>query len=213
MKKLLLILLCLPMMFSCGIENNKNLEIPDFGFEHADSQMGLSYYVHYYKPKLIGWSENGKIAYSYTQEHTEDGYELGEQIVIQSMITDEKIVSIWISDSDGDSEEKIELLLSQHNIDGKGLGNLHKTAYVDEFKIVFDKEELLIQGGEIEDWMCHKIISSNLEGNIYFSGYFKSPYENRIAIGLIHYYTFEEEDYFTINFFGCDLNKDSFDCK
>ena len=218
MKKLLLILLCLPMIGSGQVKNpksKKSLKAIDFGFELADSKKRFSYYVHYAEPKLIGWSKEGDIAYSYDSPIDHGATELAESIVIRSMITNKVIASSYILHSDDNRNDKTREFLAKYKIDNSGLGELNKSAYVDDLKIVLDDEVLSVQGKWVSSfYWCQKNILLDSESEyIYFSGYFKSPYDNIIAIALINFHSIEEEDYFDVNFYGCDLNIKTFDCE
>ena len=198
-------------------KSKKSLQKIDFGFELADSKKRLSSYVDYLEPKLIGWSKEGNIAYSYDYPIDPGFTELEEMIVIKSMITNEVIASYYIHHSDYNRNDKTRKFLETYKIDNSGLGELNKSPYVDNLKIVFGDELLSVQGKFVSNfYWCQKNIlleTYSYSEDIYFSGYFKSPYDNIIAIALVNFYRIEEEDYFSVNFYGCDLNIKTFDCE
>ena len=227
MKKLLLILLCVPLITIS--QDYKTLEVIDAEY---NTSMGTNFPD--FSP--IGWSKNGEFAYQIIIHQGGIGL-VENSIYVISTKTDQVLDSINLIDWenwDGSINphtkgKEINRILSKYNIDDNKEIEFYSKNTIEDFSIFLDEKYTTTQDycgcSECSD-VEYKIIVDNkilgdkmvtygsehcLNVGLGIEGYIISPFEERILIILSGSHNgFEsEEDYF-INFFGCSLDPSTF---
>ena len=232
MKKLLLLLLCLPMIgFGQNISNFKTF---DLGINIVG---GWDDVVPLFTP--IGWSKNGKFAYHNAMCDDMCGCCTNELIIFNSIL-DENIEYLDFVEIEGDADienvftkDSIEIknILTQNNIVYGNMGQFIKSSKIDDYNIVLDQKKVLDKYDDEWDLknsfdleyklmvgnnnigyktVSQDVINDNFQ-RLQYLGYIKSPFENRILIlfsncnlGIENTYTY------SLYIFGCNLNLKTF---
>ena len=212
MKKTL-ILLCFPIfLFSQKTYNFPNSY--DFEIERFDLEYNWgSNYANLYP---VGWSNDGKIAYLSTILYPEGLGAFVSSFIIQDMKTDEIIEVVYFdefADEINIKEEwfnnsKIHDLLNYHKIKNEGFGEINFSSFTSSFKILFEKKSENYELSAYYGQDSSKVISYfQSDESMFYGGFFKSPYEERIAILIIvRSAGFEGEQDFDFNFYGKKLD-------
>ena len=232
MKKLLLLLIVIPLTFFG--QSNNNLPIIDLDIaiepEEGDDTPNFDV-IPIFKP--IGWNKEGKFAYQITKCDDMCGC-CTDYICISSIITDRVIDIIHggeqsqKSDSYKDSINEINLLLSKYRIEKTGFGELIHSNKINQYDIVFKQNEItnydeyndeytileytiLVGNNKIGFKKISEGIAEEPLGDLNYIGYFKYPFENRILI-LFTSATWGEEEtnWHTLHFVGCSLDRRTF---
>ena len=233
MKKLLLLLIVIPLTFFG--QSNNNLPIIDLGIDIAEDEDNTRWdVIPIFKP--IGWNKEGKFAYQITKCDDMCGC-CTDYICIRSIITDRVIEEIHLgeqsqkSDSYKDSINEIKeinLLLSKYRIEKTGFGELIHSNKINQYDIVFKQNEItnydeynyeytileytiLVGNNKIGFKKISEGIVEEPLGDLNYIGYFKYPFENRILI-LFTSATWGEEEtnWHTLHFVGCSLDRRTF---
>ena len=240
MKKLLLLLLLIPLTF---FGQNNNLPIIDLDIaiepEEGDDTPNFDV-IPIFRP--IGWNKDGEFAYKITKCDDMCGCCI-DYICIRSIITDKVIDAIdfgEISDHVNkidfgehrhvpyqDSTNKVNLMLSKHKIQKTGFGKLIHSDKINQYDIILKENKLknyesygwgretrytmLVGNDKIGFKKISEGIAEEPLGDLNYIGYFKYPFENRILI-LFTSATWEEEEtnWHTLHFVGCSLDRRTF---
>jgi len=235
MKKLLLLLLCIPLISLSQIFtepstlNLIDVEIDEYG--------GHGTNLPIFAP--IGWSNDGVFAYQRVKCDGGCGC-CTNYISIASAKTDKEIGKINLLSGDWDPDEsswnenqkEIDRVLSKYNIQNTGFGEFYRSYRIDNFEIIFSKNIIVCAesdyNGEYgEEYVNHyrlligndnigyKKVTSGTQDcgsfGLSFEGYFISPFEDRILIVLSSYSLgYEAEEDYDLHFYGCSLNLSTF---
>jgi hypothetical protein len=234
MKKLLLLLIVIPLTFFG--QSNNNLPIIDLDIaiepEEGDDTPNFDV-IPIFRP--IGWNKDGEFAYKITKCDDMCGCCI-DYICIRSIITDEVIDAIdfgEISDHVNkidfgehrhvpyqDSTNKVNLMLSKHKIQKTGFGKLIHSDKVNQYDIILKQNNWMQSRSEYTILIGNNKIGSKRvsEGvvewplaDLNYIGYFKYPFENRILIlfsSVIDGHA--ETNWHTLHFVGCSLDPKTF---
>ena len=178
--------------------------------------------------ELIGWSRTGLLAYRYIN----DGGGYGGMIsnfVVMNIITDEIIEQdYFFFDNYGkgfdDYKKKWNLLLERHNIVGRvdnpnaaitgntfsefPLGNydcwFEFTELFDDYQIIYEWN-LIIGNESVHKIITHQTTDGFILVRLLIMGYFRSPFEDRIAVFVSSGSSRSGDVYFTPMLFGCNI--------
>ena len=232
MKKLFLLLLCVPLISLSQIFtepttlNLIEVELDEFGYGGNLPIFGP-----------IGWSKDGIFAYQMTYCDGGCGC-CSNEINVVSAKTDKGIDGIHLpSDENGsiesswnEKQKEIDKVLLKYNIRNTGFGEFYKSNKIGDFEIIFSKniiecpDDGWIYGAEYEnhykllignDNIGYKKVTSGTQDcgsfGLSFKGYFISPFEERILIVLSSYSLgYEAEEDYDLHFYGCSLNPSTF---
>ena len=234
MKKLLLLLLCTPLIgfgqgiYPYGYEKGSIL-VNDYGDTiytitknedglikdcyHLESGCCEGCWVQCPVIKLLGWSRKGLVAYIIHSVDWED-----DHLIIQDARSDKVLVEI----SDPDPENIISEL-NKYNIINNRLSKYYSKIPEYEIDLIINKGLVDYDDCMGEDISYKLEVSNKLYGHKTISqghldcvvnwgvfGYFKSPFENRILV--LFYYVPEviETEYHYIKCFGSSLEPSTF---
>jgi len=234
MKKLLLILLCVPLI--------------GFGQNWAGD-----YYTNW---SVLGWSMDGHVALFESHEYDMIGG-CRYRIIIQNMKTDKVVDELILQDITSDGIEleeyqcdsvyliryydiKIKSLYKKYNIIEYYNNKFHQDNMINNYyEIIFESKDTPVPDSleEYDDyngcelyWCGNRPIDYSLTiknsskkskiltkgtdwctSNIYYVGYFKSPFEPRILMVIYSKESDASEMYYsTYRFIGCSLNPSTF---
>ena len=198
-KKILFLLLCFPI-YLFGQHNYQEPKDFDLDMEIFDVYFSVFDYSYFPSFSPIGWSKDG--CFAFREAH---GGEMccDDNIQVFNTITDEyldlvSIASVGAGDYSSWAQKKdtINQLLHRYRINDSKIGKFNTSPYINDFKIVLGKENSsfnLSLESKMPDTSLI-IVEKEFEEDIFFVGYFLSPFENRIAILLIEAYTEEGEE-------------------
>jgi hypothetical protein len=231
MKKLILLLLCFPLIgsgqgiYPYGYEKGSIL-VNDYGDTiytitknenglikdcyHLESGCCEGCWVQCPVIKLLGWSRKGLVAYIIHDWNYDN-------LIIQDARSDKVLVEI----SDPDTENIISEL-NKYNIINNRLSKYYSK--IPEYEIdlitngIVDYDDCM---GEDVSYVLtvsnklygHKTIAQGYLGCVVYSGvfgYFKSPFENRILVLLYYVPEVDETEYHIIKCFGSSLDPSTF---
>ena len=185
------------------------------------------------KIDLIGWSRNGLLAYRYSDDGVLGWIYC---FTIVNTITDEIVeqdsIASWVVHKEEEIEayvEKWNLLLEKNNIVGKVVdpcakidentaigfpfGNYgcwfdYTVSEISSFneKTLMYNWKLIIGNEFVQKIVTQQITRDPNLVRIKIIGYYKSPYENRIAIFISSISTHSGNVYFTPIIYGCNMN-------
>jgi len=232
MKKLLLLLVCVPLISFSQIFTQPNL------INLIDAEYNSSMGSNFPDFGAIGCSKDGLFAYQIMYCDPEGCF---NSIEVFSAKTDELIASLDFNNSNHniDLEEewninykKINELLSRYNIYNTGFGEFYRSNRIGNFEIILNRNIIectepdygWTYGAEYEnhyrllvgnDNLGYKKVTSGIQDcgiiGLSFEGYFINPFEDRILIVLSSYSLgFEAEEDYNLHFFGCSLKTSSF---
>ena len=229
MKKLLLLLLCVPLI-GFGQSNN-NLPIIDLGIhinEWKENEPIPPFdVIPQFKP--IGWNKDGNFAYQITKCDDMCGCCI-DYICIRSIITDEVIDEIHFGEggygrvpydiSFKDSINQVNMLLSKHKIQKTGFGKLIHSDKINQYDIILKQNNwgqsrseytILIGNNKTGFKRVSEGVVEWPRTDLNYIGYFKYPFENRILILFSSVISgHAETDWHTLHFVGCSLNPSTF---
>ena len=207
-KKILFLLLCFPI-YLFGQHNYQEPEDFDLGMEVFDVYFSVFDYSYFPSLSPIGWSKDGCFAF---REGIAGEFSSNDAVSVYSMITDNNLATLWLagehygqdfwidehSDTWDEHSDSINQLLYKYKIHDGQFGEFHTSPYISDFKIVLEKEDsffnLSLESKTPDTSLI--IVEKEFEEDIFFVGYFLSPFENRIAIVLIEAGIAEGEDRF-----------------
>ena len=230
MKKLLLLLLLIPLTFFG--QNNKNLII-DLGIYQTQDESMIFDVIPQFKP--IGWNKDGSFAYQITKCDDMCGCCI-DYICIRSIITDEVIDAINFGEASEhvneidfgehghvpyqDSTNKVNLMLSKHKIQKTGFGKLIHSDKINQYDIILKQNNwwqsrseytILVGNNKIGFKRVSEGVVELPRADLNYIGYFKYPFENRILIlfsSVIDGHA--ETNFHTLHFVGCSLDPKTF---
>jgi len=206
-KKKLFLLLCFPISLF-GQHNYQEPEDFNLGMEVFDVYFSVFDYSYFPSFSPIGWSKDGCFAF---REGIAGEFSSNDAVSVYSMITDNNIATLLLDEKlgrlDGGYEQNdnwdehsdsINQLLYKYKIHDGKFGEFNTSPYIDEYKIVLGKKNssfnLSLESKTPDTSLI--IVEKEFEEDIFFVGYFLSPFENRIAIVLIEAGIAEGEDRF-----------------
>lgn len=231
MKKLLLLLLLIPLTFFG--QNNKNLII-DLGIYQTQDESMIFDVIPQFKP--IGWNKDGNFAYQITKCDDMCGCCIN-YISIKSVITDQVIDAICFGENGNgrvpddisykDSTNKVNLLLAKYKIQQTGFGKLIHSDKINQYDIILKENKLknyesygwgrearytvLVGNDKIGFKKVSEGLIEDASDELNYIGYFKDPFENRILILFSSSSAGEAEtNWHTLHFVGCSLERRTF---
>jgi len=190
-KKILVLLLCCPI-YVLGQHTYKEPEVFDIRSEIFDVYFSVFNESYFPSFSPIGWSKDGCFAFREEFQGEMFGYDV---VSVYSMITDENIENFYIAEFEdnadytwGQKKYTINQLLHRYKIHDGKFGEFNTYPYISDFKIALEKKDsffhLLLESKTPDTVLT--IVEKEFDGeDIFFIGYFLSPFEDRVAILLI----------------------------
>jgi hypothetical protein len=234
MKKLLLLLLCVPLIsLSQNFTEPKKIDLIQIEIDEYGHGTNLPIFAP------IGWSKDGLFAYQMTYCNGGCGC-CTDYISVESAKTDKRIDKInlpseineWVGPSWHEGQREIDRVLLKYNILNTGFGDFYRLNFIGDFEIIFkndifecdepddgweyseqnENHYILLLGN---DNLGFKKVARGIEDcgsfGLSFEGYFISPFEDRILIVLSSYSLgFEAEEDYDLHFYGCSLDLSTF---
>ena len=230
MKKLLLILLCVPLIgFSQIFTEPTTLNLID----EYDPNWSPGNNLPIFGP--IGWSKDGIFAYQMTYCAGPCLDCCGNYISVESAKTDKQIDVIDLNSEENGSiesswnqnQKEIDSLLLKYNIRNTGFGEFYRSNKLENFEIILKQRsnnrcddpvfgtsinyQVLLGNNKVG---YKRVTSGEIEclyTGLNFEGYFISPFEDRILIVLsAATQGYEGEKDYDLYFYGCSLNPSTF---
>jgi hypothetical protein len=228
MKKNILIFILIPLISLS--QSNRSLETIDLGI--IETPGGWDDVIPQFKP--IGWSKDGKFAYRNTMCDDMCGC-CTDGIAVISAITDETVEYLPCGEGGGDFREmsmkdsimEVRKTLSRNSIVVGSVGQFIKSNQINDYNIILNQKRISArEGANIGFDLEYKLIVGNnnigyktvsggiitdLDQDLQYLGYIKSPFEDRILIlfsdcslGLEMTYRYD------LYLVGCNLNPKTF---